>query len=420
MSTEIASKDQTQERIRILACGLDDSFSHSLKSYVVQHLEFIDYDKKFDSLVELQAFLATEHAEIAFVHISMFQDLEEEQKALSETSLAKLMIITDKLEPFKKIPTLMEPFTELVYQHTPVRIITERMLTFETKKNLRLYTQAHPETKTKGQKKTVLVYSAKGGVGKTTIAINIACQLAKKDKKVLLVDFATFGNVSVSLSLPTSVRGMAEAIGVLEQPAREESELIQYLQQSIYTMQFQGKKLDVLGAASAMKMTSLDLEKTDELLLSVQSLGYDVVILDTSSDLSEKNVSLMSAATDILFVSTTDIAASSSLLSTIELVDTLNRPLQNRHLIINHYNDTLGFPINELESILSMDVSVVIPDKYEQIQGYTNRGVLLAEKPNLKLNKYYRQASHLIDPVFTDKELGKKKKLFFKKGGGRK
>ncbi|PYZ96816.1 hypothetical protein CR205_14140 [Alteribacter lacisalsi] len=420
MSTESASKEQVQERIRVVTCGMDQTFLSQLRHFTDKSLNFIDIGSSFSTIKDLKEHLGRETAEIAFVHISEFTDLEEEQKALSETSLAKLLIVTDKLESFKAAPELMEPFTELVYERTPVRILTERMLTFESKKNLRLYTQVHPESHKKGQKKTVLVYSAKGGVGKTTVAINLALQLAKKEKKVLLVDFATFGNAAVSLNLPRRVRGMSEAIGILDQPAREDAELERYLSEAIYPLQFQGKKLDVLAAASPMKMTSLNLEKTDALLAAIQRLDYDTVILDTSSDLSEKNISLMSGATDLLFVSTTDIAASSSLLSTIELVDTLNRPLQNRHLVINHYNDSLGFPIAELESILSMDVSVVIPDKYEQIQGYTNRGVLLAEKPGLKLNRFYRQTANLIEPVFTDKELGKRKRLFSGKGRRRK
>ncbi|WP_171051876.1 AAA family ATPase [Alteribacter natronophilus] len=420
MSTELASKEQIQERISVVTCGLDGTFLSQLRDYTEENLDFIRMDRDFSSLKELTAHLNTQHAEIAFVHISEFTSFEEEQQALSETALAKLMVVTDKLEPFRAAPELLEPFAELVYHRTPVRVVTERMLTFETKKNLRLYTQVHPESHKKGQKKTVLVYSAKGGVGKTTVAINLGLQLAKKDKKVLLVDFATFGNVAVSLNLPRSVRGMSEAVGLLDQPGRENEELERRLGEAVYTLSFQGKKLDVLAAASAMRMTSLNLEKTDDLLAAIQRLDYDTVVVDTSSDLSEKNISLMSGATDLLFVSTTDIAASSSLLSTIELVDTLNRPLQNRHLVINHYNDSLGFPISELESILSMEVSVVIPDKYEQIQGYTNRGVLLAEKPGLRLNRFYRRAANLIDPVFTDKELGIRKKLFSGKGKKRK
>src|SRR5699024_12293826 len=78
------------------------------------------------------------------------------------------------------------------------------------------------------------------------------------------------------------------------------------------------------------------------------------------------------------------------------------------------YHDSIGFPVSEMESMLSMKVSTVIPYKYQQIQGYANRGLIMAERPLLKLNKYYRSVAHLIEPIFSKSELARHKGL--KKG----
>ena len=412
MDTDFIPGKQNNDRsLKVAVVDADQHYKEDLVQYYQQSDDVIVVSFTADTLEELYEHLKHHRVDVVLIHEKETQSHPAWYRQLLDYEVLKMIVVADQLSLMQETEVIHEN-VDLVYKFTPIGTYTQKILAFSPKgKEKDIFTQVNTSAKEQTDQKMALFYSPKGGVGTTTIAVNTASQLALKEKKVLLVDFAVFGHVSIAFNLPQQSKGLSDVISYIEQGRKNEAELEDVIQNAIETVSMQGKKLYVLNAGSPLKMTSLTLEQTDTIMRVLNKLDYDVVVLDTSTDLSERNISLMSYATDLFFVMMTDVAANWSMLSSVDILRKLNSSMQNRYLLINAYHDAIGFPISEMESMLSMKVSAVIPYKYEQVQGYANRGVAMAEKPMLKINKHYRSIAHLIEPIFTKSELAKRNGL---------
>ena len=92
----------------------------------------------------------------------------------------------------------------------------------------------------------ICIINQKGGVGKTTTAINIAAGLSRHDKKVLIVDFDAQGNIATSLNL----KGEKDIYNVMTENA-DIDQCKKYL----------GQNLDVIPSRETLTKTEVLLSK---------------------------------------------------------------------------------------------------------------------------------------------------------------
>ena len=202
--------------------------------------------------------------------------------------------------------------------------------------------QAAAQAEATGTAKMIAVFAPKGGVGKTTIAFNLAVAAGQLGPSTVLIDGSLqFGDMRALLKVP------ADAPSLLDLPTDriQESDLRDVLWRD-------PSGIDILLAPPRVEMAEMvtvrDLEKTLSLLRRV----YDVVIVDTPAVVNDINLAFLDSADTILEVVTYD---STTIHSTMVMADAFRMigyaPTKVQYLV-NRSDSTGGFDPEMLNQAL--------------------------------------------------------------------
>ena len=201
-----------------------------------------------------------------------------------------------------------------------------------------------PARRTAGRADLVVVFSGKGGVGKSLIATNLAVALAGDGSRVALVDLdLQFGDVGVMLHTeghPTAINSLAQ------QGEQVEAEFIEEV------MATGPAGVRALLAPASPEFADLVNTANVRAILRELAKGYDHVVVDTPAHLEERNLEAFEMAEQIIVVSSYSLASIKDTKVTLKLLQSLGIAKERLCVVLNQTNAKVGFPRSEVEENL--------------------------------------------------------------------
>lgn len=216
------------------------------------------------------------------------------------------------------------------------------------------------------QSKVITVYSSKGGVGKTTVASNLAVSLARITKKrVALVDMdLQFGDVAIILnvSVKNTINDLIKDIG-----QTDSKEIDEYL-----VTHFSGVR--VLPAPVKPEYAEYITAQHVDKIIKMLKESYHYVIVDTSANFEETVLSVLDISDKILFLSTLDLPTIKNVKAGMEVMDSLKYPKDKIKIVLNKASEQYGIKYKDFENVLKQEIWAYIPEDSQTVITSANKG----------------------------------------------
>jgi pilus assembly protein CpaE len=249
------------------------------------------------------------------------------------------------------------------------------------------------------QDKLIVIMGAKGGVGTTTVAVNLGVQLATfARKRTVLLDFARpLGNVHLLLDLHPKF-GVRDAVDSLD---RLDSHFLAGL------LTHHKTKLEVLGGATQPEeWQSIDVGVLDR-LVNVTQNAFDVVLLDMGAQFSTEWVTILRMARMILIVAEANVPSLWTLERRLLALKGFGIPQERARIIINRWHKGDDEVLKSIQKDINRPIFASLPNDFRKASQAVNLGTPILENHNNVLSSRYRQiAGQLvgIDTSVTEKK----------------
>jgi pilus assembly protein CpaE len=218
------------------------------------------------------------------------------------------------------------------------------------------------------ESRTITIVSPKGGVGKTSIATNMAIGLAEDHPSdVVLVDLdLQFGDVASTLDL-TPAHTIEEALS----PSAAADNLIVKTMLTVHSSGFHV----LCGAESPAANDEVTGPQIVRLLTQLAT-QFRYVIVDTAGGLTEPTLAALEVTDDIVLVSTMDVACVRGVRKAVELLSQIGLLPGSRVLALNLASNQSGMKVKDVEAAVGLPVDIVIP-RSNDVQLASNHGIPL-------------------------------------------
>ena len=230
--------------------------------------------------------------------------------------------------------------------------------------------------------KIYAIVSGKGGVGKTTTAINLGTSLNHLGENVIIVDAnLTTPNIGIHLGAPIVPITLNH---VLNNQAE--------IEDAIYEHE-SGTK--IMPASLSLKETErINYKKLIDISRRLKKIS-DHVIMDSAAGLGEEAKSAINAADEIIIVTNPEMTAVTDALKTIKLAEEMNKKVLG--VIITRYQGKrIDMPISNIRDMLEVPILGIIPEDDAIKESHVMKNSVIYTHPKSDAARTYFNTSRRI------------------------
>jgi len=224
------------------------------------------------------------------------------------------------------------------------------------------------------------VFGVKGGVGTTTVAINLAVQIAKNpDRSVVLVDLnLQFGNAALFMNLPPKHSVVDVANNIEDLNPKSLKSLLPKHSSGVHVL---------TGTKRMEEAESIRANHLDQVFTLLKST-FDYIVVDVDDVLDELTLKVLEETDKIITVTTLDLPAIYNSRQCLDIFQRMGFDQDKVRLLINRKTANPSITLQDLEKSLDYPVSWKIPNQdYTTVLKAVNQGVPLSIiKPDSKLS----------------------------------
>jgi pilus assembly protein CpaE len=253
--------------------------------------------------------------------------------------------------------------------------------------------------KSAGAGRLMAVLGTKGGVGTSTVAVNLAVQLARiSHKKTLLLDFSRpMGDVAALLDLKPKFQ------------VRDAVENVKRLDATLFGGLLTTHKsgLRVLCGATRLEDWQNGSLPVIERIAEVAQQSFEFVVMDLGAFYSAEWERILQAA-EVLLVSEADLPGLAKLDKHLRALSNLRVATNQVRLVINRWHRSDEEALAQIENSMKMPVFARLPNSFKQVTEATVRGVPMVKDGDPLTEGFAKIAGKLAG---TDNANGRKKSL---------
>jgi len=236
----------------------------------------------------------------------------------------------------------------------------------------------------------IVLFSGKGGVGKTLLATNLAVALAvETESRVALVDLdLQFGDIGVMLNLDHS-RSITDVV---------DSETLE--PEMLNEIMAQGPNgVRVLLAPISPELADLITSDHVRMVMAELRKTFDYVVVDTSSHLADFNLEVIESAQHVLVVTALTIPAIKDAKLALKVLESLTVDPSAVLLVVDRSDSHSDFNKDSIEQNLRQSVGAQIPYDPRVVGDSINRGIpFVISSPESDISRSIRELAGALVP----------------------